>query len=435
LAAACNPYQPSDYAAGWGWVRQIARFGDAWVICGAWDRADIERYLRLHGEIPGLRFVFVPPSPWEALLQRRRPLYEIHYLAHYLWHRRAFRLAARLLARHRFHLVHQLTRNGFREPGFLWRLDAPFLWGPVGGTQNYPWRFLRHAGVAGALKEGLRSLINGCQVRFSPRVRQAAARAVRLVAANSQVQQDFARVHGKSSRIICDTGLEEVCSRAPLPKPLTPLRLLWSGKFQAHKGLPLLLEALAGMPEHLPCQLRLLGGGPQERRWRKLAARLGVAPHCRWLGWRPLPETREHYAWAHLLVFTSLRDTSGNVVLEALSHGLPVVCLDHQGAGDIVTPACGLKIPVTTPARVVAGLRQALLTLAHDPQRLAALSRGARERAAAYLWRRQGERMAEVYAEVLGASSGTAGGLEGGEGGTPPAAAAARLAGHGPEEV
>ena len=50
----------------------------------------------------------------------------------------------------RFNLVHQATFCGFREPGFLWKLDAPFLWGPIGGTQNYPWRFLGEAGLRGA---------------------------------------------------------------------------------------------------------------------------------------------------------------------------------------------------------------------------------------------------------------------------------------------
>ena len=44
---------------------------------------------------------------------------------------------------------------------------------------------------------------------------------------------------------------------------------------------------------------------------------------------------------AELFCFTSLRDTSGNVVLEALAAGVPVVCFDHQGAGDMVSDAVG----------------------------------------------------------------------------------------------
>ncbi len=400
LAAACNPYKPSDFAAGWGWVRQLARFCDAWVLCGDWDREDIEHYLRTQGEIPGLHFVFVAPGRFADLLSRGRPWYEIHYLAHRLWHRRVRRQAVRLFQEQRFHLVHHLTRNGFREPGYLWRLEAPFIWGPVGGTQNYPWRFLWSDGLATALKEGCRSLLNVCQLRFSPRVRKARRRAAALLAANSQNCRDLARLAGAPPLLLCDTGVECLMPMPPA-KPLPPLKLLWSGKFSPHKALHLLLQALAGLPSDLSYRLHILGAGPQARRWRELARRLGVEPHCRWFGWLPFAEARQHYEWAHALVFTSLRDTSGNVILEALSHGVPVICLDHQGAADIVTSRCGVKVPVTTPDRVIAALRQAILHLARNPHHLEALARGARQRAQDYLWSRQGERMARVYAGVL----------------------------------
>jgi glycosyltransferase involved in cell wall biosynthesis len=400
LAAACHPEKPSDFAAGWGWVRQIARFAEVVALCGAWDREGVERYLRRHGELPGVRFVFVAEGPLERLLTRRRPLFELNYLAHHLWQRRAFRVAARLFQEHPFDLLHHVTRNGFREPGFLWRLPAPFIWGPIGGTQNYPWRFLKLAGLWGGLKEGLRNLLNLLQLRFSPRVHRAARRAAVLLAANSQVQRDFARVWGRVPHLLLDTGVEEVAREIP-PRPAPPpLRLLWSGVFKPHKALPLLLHALHGLPPHL-WELVILGSGPEERRWRELARRLGLAGNCRWLGWLPREEARRWYDWAHLLVFTSLRDTSGNVVLEALSRGVPVLCLDHQGAGDMVTPECGVKIPVTTTREVIAGLRRALAALAENPHRLQSLSQGALARVREFLWARQGGAMAGIYGEML----------------------------------
>ena len=347
-----------------------------------------------------MRFVFVEEGPLERLLRRRRPLFELNYLAHHLWQRRAFRVAARLFREHPFDLVHYVTRNGFREPGFLWRLPAPFVWGPVGGTQNYPGRFLGLAGLRGGMKEAVRSVLNRLQLHLSPRVRQAARRAAVLLAANSQVQRDVARVCGRIPLLLLDTGVEEV-AREILPRPAPPpLRLLWSGVFKPHKALPLLLHALDGLAPHL-WELVILGSGPEERRWRELARRLGLAGNCRWLGWLPREEAAGWYDWAHLLVFTSLRDTSGNVVLEALSRGVPVLCLDHQGAGDMVTPECGVKIPVTTPAGVISGLRQTMATLATEPHRLNWLAAGALRRAEEFLWPRQGERLSQHYRQAL----------------------------------
>ena len=84
--------------------------------------------------------------------------------------------------------------------------------------------------------------------------------------------------------------------------------------------------------------------------------------------------------WADVFAFTSLRDTSGNVVLEALAAGVPVICLDHQGVHDIVTDQCGVKLPVTTPDDVIACMSESLRRLAQDTAARERLSRGASER-------------------------------------------------------
>ena len=152
-----------------------------------------------------------------------------------------------------------------------------------------------------------------------------------------------------------------------------PLRLLWSGVFEHRKALHLLLEALAALPPHVKYELHVLGRGPLERRWKQIARRLGVEQHCRWLGWLEQEDTRAENVWADLFVFTSLRDTSGTVVLEAFGAGTPALTLDHQGMADIVTPQCGVKIPVTNPRQVIAELRDALARMHDHREELAQL--------------------------------------------------------------
>jgi glycosyltransferase involved in cell wall biosynthesis len=50
----------------------------------------------------------------------------------------------------------------------------------------------------------------------------------------------------------------------------------------------------------------------------------------------PWPEMKRQYQEADLFLFTSLRDSSGQVLAEAMASGLPIVALDHQGVGAIV---------------------------------------------------------------------------------------------------
>jgi len=404
VAAACNPYKGSDSKVGWGRVQEAAKYFDTWVICGAWDQDDICRHQQKHGHNPRLHFLFVEEGRLGRLLRLRTPLFSYtNLLSYHLWQRRAYKLAVRLHQKLGFALTHQATLVGYREPGYLWKLNVPFIWGPVGGIQNYPWRFLASAGFSGAVIEGCRSLANWLQLRFSPRVRRAARKAAVVLAANSQVQKAFEKVHRIKAPVLLETGLPEVnfIKRLPSQADQQSLRILWSGELKPHKALHLLLHALSQLPSQTPYELKILGSGPMERRWRNLAEYLKICDRCHWLGWLPYEEVRNFYEWAEILVFTSLRDTSGNVILEALSHGVPVICLDHQGAADIVTSRCGIKIPVVEPKQVIAGLKDAVLKLAEDRKKLCELSLGALERAKEYLWSRNGEQMAKFYYAAL----------------------------------
>jgi glycosyltransferase involved in cell wall biosynthesis len=406
LAYACGPDSGSEPEVGWRRVTQAARYFDVWVICEKREfEADIRRHLNEHGSMPHVRFHFVPRPGWRSLWEHApRSLF---YVLYNLWHRRAFRLARRLHERIRFDLVHQLTMCGYREPGYLWKLGPPFVWGPVGGTQDYPWPLLPAAGPIAAVSEGLRSLVNALQFRLSPRVRRVAQKAAVVVTANSRGDRLFRRVHGIATVKELDVGADEL--RAPKPRTkrdVGPLRLLWMGSLIWRKALHLLIEALALLPEAVDYELTVLGAGPREASLRRLARQRGVEWNILWPGRVPHKQAMEACERADVLAFTSCRDTCGSEVIEALNRGLPVICLDHQGAGDLVTERCGVKVPVGRFADVAAGLRDAIVSLDRDRGKLRDLSRGALERAAEFLWEKKGDKMARIYRRAVAQEAG-----------------------------
>ncbi len=367
LAYYCSPERGSEYTEGWNRALQCAEEFDTWVICqGGPTEEQITRYLRTHGPVPGLNFEFLPFSPWEEPLSRARGL---EWIMYNFWQRRALGVARRLHERLAFDLIHQVTCIAFREPGYAWKLDVPFVWGPIAGTENYPWRFLGEANFTNAACEFIRTITNGFQLRFSRRVRQAARKASALLASNSCGRQQMQQHHGVAPALMSDAGISAVAHvERPVRAAGSPLRILWSGQFVARKALSLLLKAIAQLPPDVPVQLRVLGRGRMERRWKLLADKLGLGDRVEWLGWLPYQEALQQYSWADVFAFTSLRDAMGNVVLEALASGLPVVCLDHHGVHDTVTDRCGIKVPVVNPTQVVADLRQALSASGGGPR-------------------------------------------------------------------
>jgi glycosyltransferase involved in cell wall biosynthesis len=392
-AYACYPNRGSEPGTGWHFAREAARHCDTWVICHEEEcREPIEAFVAEHGEIDGLRFVFVPLGKRLAPFTRIPGMFYVGYRS---WHRSVLRTARKLHEHIGFDVVHQLTLCTYREPGHLWRLGLPFIWGPFAGTHNFPWRFLAQAGWRTACSEGLRSLVNGFQLRWSRHVRRGLIKASYLLASNSEVQRDIARVHGVATERMCDVGVETLAPAAERRRAARcgRLRVLWAGGFVAGKALNLLLESLCLLPPETECEVRIAGQGRMGRRWRRMARDLGVDRLITWTGQLTQSETINEMRRADVLVFTSLRDAVGTVLVEALSVGCPVVCLAHQGADDVVNSECGVKLPVTSPRDVARSLADALARLAADPDWRRELSRGALRRAEGFLWGRYGDRM------------------------------------------
>jgi hypothetical protein len=196
LAYCCSPFHGSESGMGWSFVRHAAQYCDTWAICEEQTYGvHVRRYLAEHGDIPGLQFAYVPERAWAG------PMWAVPglgYLSYHWWHGRALRVARSLHERIGFDLVHQVNIIGFREPGLLWKLGVPFVWGPVGGVNNYPWRFLSEATFSSGLLEAGRTLANKLQLRFNRRIRHVARRAAALVAASSANRESRRPLYPKS---------------------------------------------------------------------------------------------------------------------------------------------------------------------------------------------------------------------------------------------
>jgi glycosyltransferase involved in cell wall biosynthesis len=343
--------------------------------------------------------VELPASQAERALMART---ETYYLAYRLWQRRVYRRARRLHRERPFDVVHQVSFCGYREPSDCWRLGAPFVWGPVGGTRPFPRAFLRELDLRGAVREVLRNIVNDCQLRFGLRVRRAMHSASVVMSANREIARDLQRRFGVEPRVQLETGISQLRT-APRPRrdETAPLKILWAGRLRSWKGLPLLLKGLAALPAECRYTLRVLGEGSSRERWQRLAERLGIAANIEWAAWPPYAGQLPHYDWADVFAFTSLRDTSGTGLLEAIAAGAPIIGLDHQGAADIMTEACAVRVPAINPRAAIDGFRDAIARLAGDADDLARLSAGAMERAAQFHWDRQWDVMRQVYAGAL----------------------------------
>jgi len=409
-AYACSPYKGSEPGVGWGFVSALGRLHDLWVIVEEEKfRADIERYLAGHPEFPrSIRFQFLRKRRNRLLRRLWPPSYYWYYRR---WHEEAFALAQRLHHEVGFDLAHQLTMVGFREPGYLWKLGIPFVWGPIGGMGLFPWRFLTEVGVHGALHYLGYNLLNLWQMRFAERPRKAAkAAGCGLIAATPENRVGAQRYWGCPSTVMAEVGLPPAPTHVPEQRVEgTPLRLIWSGQHTAGKALNLALEALANLPADLAWELCVLGKGRRASSWEQLCERLGLTDRVAFHGWLPREVALEMTASCHLLLITSLRDLTSTVSIEALALGLPIVCLDHCGFAAVVDESCGVRVPVTKPPEVLRGLAAAVERLGRDEELRYRLAKGAVHRARAFSWDAKAEQVDRIYRCRLAEWRGSAG--------------------------
>ncbi|HEY5177739.1 MAG TPA: glycosyltransferase [Terriglobales bacterium] len=386
-AYACEPGRGSEPALGWGWATELARSGhQVWVLTRADNRPAIERDALAAD--PDLNFVYFDLP---ASAQRwRKGLGKILYYVLWQWY--AVRHIRKLFPALPFDVVQHVTYASGRYPSFMASLGIPFYFGPVSGGETVPRRIRSSFSVAQRCRECLRDLSNFVVPR-DPVMRWVFQRADKLL-----VTRDTLSLVPPCWRHKCSTQLaigltSEYWNHVdvPIARSSNSYRLLYVGRLLEWKGLDLALQAVSQLRQS-PSAIRftIVGDGPARARLHTLAEELGLLGIVEWVRWVPHNMVREYYRAADVFLFPSLRDSGGMAVLEAMAHGLPVVCTDLGGPGVIVNQYCGRVVVTARKCRdqLVSGLVEALREIAATPALHDSLAAGASARARQFKFER-----------------------------------------------
>lgn len=408
-AFACEPHLGSEPEVGWQWALHVAELGhEVWVLTRSASRSTIERELVRLPHL-NLRFVYCDlPVASRWCDNGRDWSLRIYYL---LWQQHAAALARELHARECFERVHHVTYAGLRALSFMGSLGIPFILGPVGGGERAPWNLRFGYGLRGWLRDAARDAAN-LFVRVDPLMRRSLDRAEKIYVTSRDTLRLLPRAHRLKAVVELAIGSDDDLSaemEAPeVERPDGDFRVLYVGQFLylkgMHLGLPAFAQLLKGVPK---ARLTMIGQGPEKGRWQKLAQHLGIAASIDWMPWLPRAELGRFYRSHHVMLFPSLHDPGGMVVLEALLHALPVICLNIGGPGVLVTNECGRVVDVArcTEKDVIAKLGRSLLELTEEGTRLRLALYGQR-RSREFSWK---NKVGRIYGPAVRPSDVAAG--------------------------
>jgi glycosyltransferase involved in cell wall biosynthesis len=149
----------------------------------------------------------------------------------------------------------------------------------------------------------------------------------------------------------------------PVPLDADAKDFVFIGEFRDVKGIPVLIEALAGLKrtDGKPATIAMAGGGPDFEHWKGKIAEVGMSDRVELLGVRP---AREALKRGNVLVVPSLAESLPYVILEGAAAGRHVISTTVGGIAEIYGPTAGSLVP---PGQV-GPLRAAMQRALDDPE-------------------------------------------------------------------
>jgi glycosyltransferase involved in cell wall biosynthesis len=329
------------------------------------------------------------------------------YFAYYLWQKNALKAAREVLKTIDIDVVHQLGPIGFREPGLLWKLDKPMVWGPIGGMNIINQELLKGKPWLTKIKFSIKNTINHVQLNSSTRIKEAFKQADILIAATSAGQQTIREKFGVESYYLPEQGImkDPSLDETKFDHIKQQVQLVWSGSLIERKNFNMCLDVLAGI-KHSNWVLHVLGSGPLMKKLQAKAVRLKLTDYVVWHGHLPRVEAIRIMSGAHLHMITSIAEDNPAVVFEALTHGVPTLTIDHCGMGDVICNKCGIKIKLETYGTMVNSMHEVLNDLLKNPHKLMDLAQTTLMCAADHSWDKRLSKLNNAYNSAIQASSG-----------------------------
>lgn len=398
-AYACSPNMGSEPGMAWNWCVNLAEYCELYIITEGEFRSNIESILPTLPQGKNMHFYYNPVS--EEIRRMCWNQGDWRFYKYYKeWQWKTYLMAKDICKDTHIDILHQLNMIGFREPGYLWKIeDIPFVWGPVDAKESFPIAYLEGASIKTKLFMWLKNTITKFQLKYSTRVHQAARRAAYVVSASSNSQLSFKKYFNIDSPLINETGcyIQEHSIKDKSNKEL--FDVLWVGKLDFRKQLGLAIRSIAET-NNRNIKLHVVGGGDNSY-YLELAKRLKIENQCVWHGAVSHDEVQTIMQNSDVFFFTSVAEGTPHVVLEAIANNLPVVCFNTCGQGDSVNSSVGVKIELSNPKTSIKEFSRILNKLESNRGSLHNMAQNCRARQEELSWDKKIQNMIELYNKAI----------------------------------
>lgn len=299
-----------------------------------------------------------------------------------------------------FDIAHQVVPVAMRYPSPASSIGIPLVLGPVGGGLASPAAFAAEEGAT-PWYQRLRAM-DQLRLKHDPLLRRTYEQADCVVGIAPYVSDLLGHLSLKRFETMSETAVRQLPPSVDRSGRTGPTRLLWVGRVIRTKGLRDVIRSLDRLRD-LDLRLDVVGDGNDRAACETLVRELALEGNVVFHGALPRSAIDTFYESADIFVFPSYREPGGNVALEAMASGLPVIVCERGGPGANVDEHSAITLTATNPEQLARDCGAAVRRLSTDRDlRLRMGAAGRRRVEDTHLWEHRVSKMLDLYDELLG---------------------------------
>lgn len=177
---------------------------------------------------------------------------------------------------------------------------------------------------------------------------------------------------------------------------------LVAGRMIYRKGHEFLLDALKRIPKEVQYECRIIGDGPEMKNMQFICnTDENLSEHVVFVGSVPYDYMENEYKKADVFIMPSIRETTGTVLLEAMSKGLPVITINKFGGAILLDNNTGWLYNGNDKESYIENLKNAILECIKNPIEVQRRGKNALKAAEKYTWENKDKHYQKIYSERI----------------------------------
>lgn len=359
----CNPYLPSEAFGAFRWMEILLENYHVLLVSSPESEAGIRRF---YGEAmpENLEMLIFSDSNWFERFNKRKRI-QIHF-GYFIFNRNLRKYlkggGGRL---NEVDMILHKNPTSFRYPTSYYLIDKPLVIGPIGGGLQVP------AELASYFKK--EPFLNKLRIFDKylfrlERIKKPFERARKILITLDYLRDIIPDQFSDKLEVFFDTGIDV---SIPFRKRTerSPVKILYLGKLVRFKGAELAIRAFAQLRASVDAEFHIVGDGIERPYLEELTRELGMQDAVTFHGNAAYEEVGSFYENSDIFLYPSLTEASGNVLLEAMKFGLPIIAVNNGGAKYMCPETGTFKVAIGQPEKMIHALVENLELLISDHDR------------------------------------------------------------------